>query len=459
MRSFSKTLIRNFIGMIFVVFLTVYLLFNFLTHDFISEEAHRELVNSLASLEVVASLDVPGIFTGVPIRRLMLNADGIIVGDSGQIISPDISHASEDVAAEFFFMAQYFHENRAVFDSGNMVRASSGRFTYYIKAVEVPFFDDLVVLLYTDITSATLFVRHVNRTLGVILIASGVGSAFISALLSQQVQRAISRLRNHAESIGRGNFTQKVDEFEYKEFAALAQSMNSMADMLHAYENNQKRFFQNVSHELRTPLMSIQGYAEGILEDVLDKNEASEIILSESERMENMVGQVLYVSRLDSGLDVPSISGFSVKNMLYDCAWRVKILMERNKREIIFDFPETECEIKSDEEKLQRAVENILTNCIRHANEKIIVHFSACDEHIEIIISDDGEGFDPADLPHVFERFYKGAKGNSGLGLAICKDIIEKLGGSIRAENIAEGGARFVIKLSAYKICVSDKNN
>jgi len=479
LKSFKKILVRNFTGMIFLILLSVFLFFNVLMNNFISAEAHRELMKSVADIENRATY--VGIhprrvfFGGLPplespealedfltqwmqqiqmgslrsLNQIIMNVDGFILNEHHEIISPNQAMLSENDVTEIVYMANYYIENRGLFEGGAMVRVAGSINAYYLAAIQFPVTADTYfsVLLYTDITSAIMFMRNINQRLGGLLIISGILSIIVSILMSSQVQNAIVRLCRYAEVIGHGNFEEKVENFTYKEFNDLAQSMNNMSNKLSVYENNQKRFFQNVSHELRTPLMSIQGYAEGILENVLDKEEASEIILSESERMERLVSQLLYISRMDSGLDSLNITTFCIKNMLYDSAWRYKILAEKNGKEIILDFPETDTEIKSDEEKLQRIVDNILTNCIRHANSSVRLAYTATASEIKILVEDDGGGIDKMDLPHIFERFYKGANGNSGLGLAICKDIAEKLGGDIKAENVAPPltGARFSI--------------
>jgi len=485
MKSFKVILVRNFTGMIFITFLIVYFLFNILTNNFITAEANRELAMGAADIEAIASDGRPGAFNfrgGAPLppglmdelmlqwrhmrslNRLMMNADGIIISNYNEVISPNLSLMNDTSVQEILFISYYYVNNRGSFENGAMVRVVGASNTYYLMAVPFLIAEDISysVLLYTDITSAVAFMRNINQTLGVLLLVSGLLSVLISILMSSQVQRAIVRLCKYAEIIGQGNFNERVEDFDYKEFSALAVSMNNMSNMLNAYENNQKQFFQNVSHELRTPLMSIQGYAEGILEDVLDKKEASEVILSESERMGSLVSQLLYVSRMDSGLDAIDITSFSIKNMLYDSAWRVKILADKSGKEIILNFPEADTKMQSDEEKLQRAIDNILFNCIRHASTKVTVGYTVVGGNIEITISDDGSGIANTDLPHIFERFYKGINGNSGLGLAISKDIAEKLGGSIKADNILgkiDGlpgqpkprGARFVITMPIFK--------
>ena len=471
MRSFKVILIRNFIGMLFIILLIVFLLFNVLTNNFISAEAGRELTRSISSIEtstVRVRLGTPleGLQPSIVVmedillqmrqmgslRQLMMNTDGIIISEHNEVVSPPIMSMEEEIASEIIFLANYFVANRSLFENDSMVRLTGANNIYYLMSVEYMTAGELYfsVLLYTDITSAIMFMRNINQTLGILLIASGILSVLMAVLISSNVQKAIMRLCNHAEVIGHGNFTEKVEGFEYKEFNTLARSMNNMSNMLNTYENNQKQFFQNVSHELRTPLMSIQGYAEGILADVLNKDEASQIILSEGARMEGLVKQILYVSRLDSGLDALNITSFNLKNTLYDCAERIKILAEKGNKELVFDFPSGEKSIRSDEEKLQRAIDNILSNCIRHAKNTVKVGYLVLDGDVKIIIEDDGAGIREDDLPFIFERFYKGVNGNSGLGLAICRDIIKKLGGNVQAENISDDasmGARFIVTL------------
>jgi signal transduction histidine kinase len=103
--------------------------------------------------------------------------------------------------------------------------------------------------------------------------------------------------------------------------------------------------------------------------------------------------------------------------------------------------------IYADEEKLLRALTNVISNCIRYAKTEISISLiNTSDNRIRIEISDDGPGIDSKELPYVFERFFKGKKGNFGLGLAISKNIILKHNGNIEAEN-TESGALFIIEL------------
>jgi signal transduction histidine kinase len=471
-KKFTVILARNFIGMIFVIFVVVYFLFNALTNNFISEEARRELARDVQDAENLAhGRGLP--FIGISpyrqpllpidemliymeqvrsLRRLTMNTDGIIINEFNEIISPDLARFNDEAIAEIFFLANYYVGNSALFGNGEMVRLSSENNSYYMMSTQFMIADDISfsILLYTDITAMILFMRSINFTLGILLVVSGLVATLLSIFMSLKVQRAIVRLCKYAEIVGIGKFGEPMDNFDFKEFNDLAQSMNTMSSKLEVSENNQKQFFQNVSHELRTPLMSIHGYAEGIFADVLDKTDASKIIMNESERMEDLVSQLLYISRMDSGLNSIDISSVSISNLIYDCAGRVQILADKFGKRINLNLPEAEIDFKTDDSKLQTAIDNILTNCLRHANLAVDIHYRVEGKNLLITIKDDGDGITPADLPFIFDRFYKGVNGNSGLGLAISKDIIAMLGGNIIAMNINDAdiaGAKFIITL------------
>ena len=123
-------------------------------------------------------------------------------------------------------------------------------------------------------------------------------------------------------------------------------------------------------------------------------------------------------------------------------------LKEQKKIELI--LPEISVFVMADDNLLSQAIINIASNCIRYAKETVQIQLSQQNDLITIKILDDGNGISEEDIPHIFERFYKGEKGNLGLGLAIAKSAIEFLGGKIVAYN-AESGAVFNIELSVSK--------
>ncbi len=206
-----------------------------------------------------------------------------------------------------------------------------------------------------------------------------------------------------------------------------------------------KFFFQNASHDLKTPIMNMQGYAEGISTDVIkDHKRAAEVILNESERMGHLVEEILYLSRLDCGQVNINNEKIDISELIYFCLGRIELEASQKSIDIQVNMEKIP-EIKGDEVWLEKAISNILLNALRYARSKITVTCTVEKKYIKIVIGDDGAGINEKDMSHVFERFYKGKEGNTGIGLAIAKEAVKLHKGSITVRN--NNGAQFEIKL------------
>ena len=207
----------------------------------------------------------------------------------------------------------------------------------------------------------------------------------------------------------------------------------------------QQTFFQNASHELKTPLMAIQGYAEGIQAGVMDAGGAAEVILEESDRMTELVEELLDISKIDMGRQLLAFSEMDIRELLYDGIRAVEPIAAGGIA-IVPDFPEEPVMVSCDDTRLRRAVTNILSNGVRYARSELHLTCRTDKRHVTIRIQDDGDGIAEEDLPHIFDRFYMGKNGKSGIGLALTKEIIHLHKGTIRAYN-GDGGAVFEISI------------
>ena len=207
----------------------------------------------------------------------------------------------------------------------------------------------------------------------------------------------------------------------------------------------QQTFFQNASHELKTPLMAIQGYAEGIQAGVMDAGGAAEVILAESDRMTELVEELLDISKIDMGRQQLALSEMDIRELLYDSIRAVEPAAAGGIA-IVPDFPEEPVMVSCDDTRLRRAVTNILSNGVRYARSQLRLTCRADKRHVTIWIQDDGDGIAEADLPHIFDRFYMGKSGKSGIGLALTREIIHLHNGTIRACN-GDTGAVFEISI------------
>jgi len=318
-------------------------------------------------------------------------------------------------------------------------RIRAGGNVYFITSIESmvrpPF---TYVVYYIDVTDLQRFSAGVNLRLLGLVAAIWVSAVIMSTILAGALARPIRNLSKYARQIGGGDFTPNPITFANEEFEELNQSLNHTAKQLARYDNDQKAFFQNVSHELRTPLMSIKSYAEGIKYGVMDPGKAAETILECSDRLTEMVGDILYVSRIDN-ITPPMMEDVNFIALIEERVARQKSLAERKGLTINFVSDNEPIIISCVISYIERAVDNLISNAIRYAKSTITLECFSIGSKVTIRVLDDGPGFEEDKLPHVFERFFKGKNGLTGIGLSIVKSVVEQHKGSATAENGEEG--------------------
>lgn len=234
------------------------------------------------------------------------------------------------------------------------------------------------------------------------------------------------------------------------EVKEVAQSVYDMANELQRYISTQRTFFQNASHELKTPLMTIQGYAEGIKEKIFEAEEEEkglEVIVSEVNRLKKIINEMILLAKLES----EEISYHQEKIALTDLINKV---MERalpiatEKGVTLQQQVEEQLYLIGDEERILRALLNLTFNGVRHGQRQLLITAQESNGQVQIIIEDDGEGISDELMPHIFHRFVKGKNGETGLGLAIARAIIEQSNGKIEASRSNLGGAKFTLSFT-----------
>lgn len=314
--------------------------------------------------------------------------------------------------------------------------------SYYVT--ESPVNENIKAIFYTNVQPLKNLSNNINIILLGLLFLSGTIIITLTMGFSNGMIRSIQKLCLFANNIGSGNLQPQNLSLKEKELSVLENDMNDMAKKLSEHDEEQKKFFQNVSHELKTPLMSIQGYAEGITSHVFEEEkaaEAAEIILSESDRLTEMINNLICLSKMDSNDRIE-------KNEKFDIAYLLKELAEKSKdisnnKNIIYVQKGDEFIVSGNKEEFKTAILNIISNCIRYAKTQIYINCNCEKRYIKIC--DDGEGICEKDMPYIFKRFYKGKDGCSGIGLAITYAAIKNMNGIITAEN--DNGAVFNIKL------------
>jgi len=233
--------------------------------------------------------------------------------------------------------------------------------------------------------------------------------------------------------------------------------LHDISDLRRA-DQIRRDFVANVSHELRTPLTAIRGYVEALSDGDAAPEESRrflEIIARHTQRMERLVKDLLRLTRLDAGQETLDVVSCDTRGLIDAVvADSTPAADARRQRLDVAIAPGAET-VRADPAKLHDAVRNLTANAIIYAPEEstIIIEAAPAGDQIAIAVSDDGPGLPEEDLSRVFERFYRVDKsrardpGGTGLGLAIVKHLVELHGGTARAENRPEGGARFVLTL------------
>lgn len=304
------------------------------------------------------------------------------------------------------------------------------------------------LLFYSDLDKSSKLTNFVNIMLLSILFVTAIIALIISNNVSKKISLPISELSKYAKLIGERQYDVEFKQYDDVEIVELADTMQAMAQKLSSYDNAMKTFMQNASHELRTPMMSIQGYAEGIKYGVIDEKEkAVDIIIDESKRLSVLVEDLLYLSKIDALQEKLCFENINAEYVIRSSIERVNGIALNGEKIINFEYKEAPIIFKGDEEKLMRAIINVIGNCVRYAEKNIYVTLKKEEKGIVVGIEDDGHGFEEKEISQIFDRFYKGKLGNYGLGLAIAKSIIEKHNGTIEAKNSVKGGAYFEICL------------
>ena len=275
-------------------------------------------------------------------------------------------------------------------------------------------------------------------------------ATFFGVYAQNTISKPILELKNKVNDFRQNLITPQPTIFTRDEIQELDENLFEMAEVIVKNDRKRKSFFENTSHELKTPLMSIRGYAEGLKDGIFSIDEAAEVILEESESLRTMDEAILYLSKLeDSAHDNYHLQEMEINEFLDGFYHKMSSLVNERGLEFKLELGEP-VELKMDDDKMIRALSNVITNAVRYAENVISIQTYIKDDLLNIRIFNDGPQVSDEALTHLFDRFYKGDKGQSGLGLAILQSIITAHGGKVEALNV-EGGFCMNIQLPYIK--------
>ena len=329
-------------------------------------------------------------------------------------------------------------------------------------------------------------VRISNNTLIVIGIATVIISAFVASLISKRFTSPILQLNDITKKMAKLDFEQKyrINDSD-DEINELGKNINTMSDKLEStikqlretnselekdieekskIDEMRKQFISDVSHELKTPIALIQGYAEGLIENVNNDDESrkfyAEVILDESNKMDVLVKQLLELMKLEYGKRKFNDEEFDVVELINEVIRKCNVMLEENQIQVVFDEKKP-IYAYADDFYLEQVVTNYFTNAIKHAKEvngkkQIKITIQNVKNKIRVSVFNTGDKIPEEDLTRVWGRFYKiddsrnRENSGSGIGLSIVKAIQNNYQNEYGVQNLSNG-VEFYFDISTKK--------
>lgn len=355
----------------------------------------------------------------------VLTPDNVIVG-----ASPD----AEDIPP--------LEEGRGMVDDDPVIVARDG-----VKNSQ------LVVMVAHEIDDGLEIVSTARNLLAIaipILVALVGAGAWV---LTGRALAPVTRIRAQAEAIQASRLHQRLPVPETKdEIADLAESLNQMLDRLDTSARRQKQFVADASHELRSPLATIHQHAEvAVLHPgSVPVDELAQVVLAEGARLQELVDALLLLARLEE-TDERLRQPVDVDDLAIEEVHRTR------RAEIVVDGSAIQsARVAGDARLVAPVIRNLVDNAVRHANTRVEVALTTRGDTVVLTVDDDGRGIPPEARSVVFDRFVRLDEarardaGGAGLGLAIVREIVEALHGTVVIESAPAGGARFVVTLPRY---------
>ena len=333
--------------------------------------------------------------------------------------------------------------------TGEKIIAASGLLKFNGRVVGVMRFVTATRNLDSQVLLTVLIILAIMAAVIFVIVIS-------SLLLINNVVAPVSAVSEAAKQISGGSYGYQIPNRYADEMGELVDNINDMSLKIGENEKLQSEFISSVSHELRTPLTAINGWGETLLADDGSDPEALRrglnIIVKESGRLTNMVEELLDFSKMADGRFALHLEQMDLQAEFEDAVYTYREVFKQQGITLdyhsdgVYDEP-----ITADPERLKQVFCNVLDNAAKHggAGKRIETRLGRRGSHYIITIRDYGPGIPADDLPHVKEKFYKGgskARG-SGIGLAVCDEIIRLHNGTLAIGNAKGGGCIVTIRL------------
>lgn len=288
--------------------------------------------------------------------------------------------------------------------------------------------------------------------IGLILLAVMVAA---SLLFMRTIVKPIKSLTQVARQISDGSYGIQAEKKYDDEVGDLTDAINDMSVKIRQSERTQAEFISQISHELRTPLTAITGWSETLkYDDTIsdDSMRGLQIISKEASRLTKMVEELLEFTRIQDGRFTLNIEQIDIEAELEDAIFSYSELMKQENIKVNYQPGDDPLPlIPGDAERLRQVLLNILDNASKYGKHggAVDISLGKAGDYVTITVRDYGQGIVPEELPFVKNKFFKGSskERGSGIGLAVCEEIVTRHGGDLIIENAEGGGVRVTVRL------------
>ncbi len=300
-------------------------------------------------------------------------------------------------------------------------------------------------------------VTALERQFGWIMCILIMGALIVALAMSRVICQPMERMSRSARRLATGDYNERFVGGGYREADELAEALNYASAELAKNDDLQKELVANISHDLRTPLTMIKGYSE-VMRDIPDENspENIQVIIDETERLTELVNDMLDLSKIKAGTRKPETEVFNLTETVGSVLTRYEKLTESKNYRISFEAEESIC-VKADRTMLLQVIYNLVNNAVNYTGEdnEVRIKQTVSGGRVRISVIDTGEGIAKEDIPYIWDRYYKvdkvhkRAQVGTGLGLSIVKGILEAHGALYGVDSVPGEGSTFWFELDA----------
>ena len=317
----------------------------------------------------------------------------------------------------------------------------------------------------------TYRLQTLGNLVGVLIIAASAAllvAVIVSAVIADRLTVPIRRLTRASRALAEGDFTSRVEERDdgAPEVAELAHAFNRMAERLEESvafirrdRDRSRDFLADVSHELRTPIAALRTFnellQEGAVNDAGTRDEFLASSQQQIDRLDWLSTNLLELSKLDSGLIALDLRPDDLRAVVESSLAQAEPAARRKGVALVAELPEAPVRQRHDPQRIGQVLTNLVGNALKFtpSGGTVTVSLEPVADGALLVVADTGVGIDAAELPHVFDRFYRGTLANeergtgSGLGLSIVRSVVEMHGGTVSVESVLDEGTRVTVHL------------